>query len=73
MNTLPIILSVIIAFAATASAGVFIKKFKTNIGLICALSAGFFISLALFDLLPEIITLAPQAQIRAFFGRKILP
>ena len=43
MNTLPIILSVIIAFAATASAGVFIKKFKTNIGLICALSAGFFI------------------------------
>ncbi len=63
MNTLPIILSVIVAFAATASAGLLIKKFKTNIGIVCALSAGFFIALALFDILPEILTLAPQAQI----------
>ena len=63
MNTLPIVLSASIAFAATLSAGIFIKKFKTNIGIVCALSAGFFIALALFDLLPEILTLAPEAQI----------
>ena len=63
MNTLPIILSASIAFAATLSAGIFIKKFKNNIGIVCALSAGFFIALALFDLLPEILTLAPEAQI----------
>ncbi len=63
MNTLPILLSASIAFVATLSAGIFIKKFKTNIGIVCALSAGFFIALASFDLLPEILTLAPKAQI----------
>jgi zinc transporter ZupT len=63
MNTLSIILSAIIAFGATLSAGIFIKKFKSNIGIVCAFSAGFFIALALFDLLPDILTLAPQAQI----------
>ncbi len=63
MNTLPIILSAGIAFAATVSAGIFIKKFKDHIGIVCALSAGFFISLALFDLLPEILIIAPEAQI----------
>jgi zinc transporter ZupT len=63
MNILPIVLSAIIAFAATLSAGIFIKKFKNNIGIVCALSAGFFIALALFDLLPEVLTLAPGAQI----------
>jgi len=63
MSTLLIAISAGIAFAATLSAGIFIKKFKTNIGIVCALSAGFFIALAFFDLLPEILTLAPQAQI----------
>ena len=63
MNALPIILSAIIAFGATLSAGIFIKKFKSNIGIVCAFSAGFFIALALFDLLPDILTLAPEAQI----------
>jgi zinc transporter ZupT len=63
MNTLPIILSVSIAFAATLSAGLFIKKFKSNIGIICALASGFFIALALFDLLPEILALASENQI----------
>jgi hypothetical protein len=33
MNILPIVLSAIIAFAATLSAGIFIKKFKNNIEL----------------------------------------
>lgn len=63
MNSLPIILSASVAFAATLSAGIFIKKFKTNIGIICALSAGFSVALASFDLLPEILALAPVAQI----------
>ena len=63
MNTLPIILSAIIAFGATLSAGIFIKKFKSNIGIVCAFSAGFFIALALFDLLPDILALATESQI----------
>jgi zinc transporter ZupT len=63
MNFLPIVLSAIIAFVATLSAGLFIKKFRSNIGIICAFSAGFFISLALFDLLPDVLALAPKAQI----------
>ncbi len=62
MNTLPIILSAIIAFTATLSAGIFIKKFKSNIGIVCAFSAGFFIALSLFDLLPNISALAPETQ-----------
>ena len=63
MNTLPAILSAIIAFAATLSAGIFVKNLKSNIGVICAFSAGFFIALSLFDLLPKIIALAPGTQI----------
>lgn len=62
MNTLPILLSALVAFAATLSAGIFIKKFKSNIGVVCAFSAGFFIALSLFDLIPDILLLAPQAQ-----------
>lgn len=63
MNFLPAVLSAIIAFVATISAGFFIKKFKNNIGIICAFSAGFFISLAVFDILPDVLSLAPNAQI----------
>ena len=63
MNALPTILSVVIAFLATLSAGVFVKKLRNNIGIVCALSAGFFIALALFDLLPEILALSLEAQI----------
>ena len=63
MNTLPIIISVIIAFAATLSAGLFVKKLRNNIGIVCAFSAGFFIALSLFDLLPNLLELAPAAQI----------
>lgn len=62
MNTLAIILSAIVAFVATLSAGIFIRKFKTNIGVVCAFSAGFFIALSLFDLIPDILSLIPQAQ-----------
>ncbi len=63
MNTFPIILSVIIAFAATLSAGIFAKKLKNRIGIVCAFSAGFFISLSLFELIPDILLLLPAAQI----------
>jgi zinc transporter ZupT len=63
MNAFPIILSVIIAFAATLSAGIFAEKLKNKIGIVCAFSAGFFISLSLFELLPDILTLLPAAQI----------
>jgi zinc transporter ZupT len=63
MNNLAIILSAIIAFAATLSAGIFIKEFKSHIGVVCAFSSGFFIALSIFDLLPNVLTLAPAAQI----------
>ncbi len=63
MDILPTLLSGIIAFAATISAGLFIKKLKKNIGTICAFSAGFFIALALFDLFPNILFLFPETQI----------
>ena len=58
-----IILSVSIAFAATLSAGIFIKTLKHNIGLVCALAAGFFIALSLFDLLPVALSMAPSLEI----------
>jgi len=63
MNTLPIFLSAAIAFSATLSAGLFVKKYKNHIGVVCALSAGFFIGISLFDLLPDIVTLAPQTLV----------
>lgn len=62
-DVLPTILSAIAAFLATLSAGIFIKKFKSNIGVICAFSSGFFIALALFEIFPHILELAPEAQI----------
>jgi zinc transporter ZupT len=63
MDTLPIILSAITAFAATISAGILIKKLQNKIGVVCAFAAGFFIALAVFDLLPDVLVLAPPAQI----------
>ncbi len=63
MNPTPILLSAIVAFAATLSAGFFIRKFKSHIGVVCAFSAGFFVALTLFELLPEISALVANAQI----------
>lgn len=63
MNALPTVLSAIIACAATISAGIFIKKLRKNIGIICAFSAGFFIALTLFDLFPNILFLFSKTQI----------
>ncbi len=62
MDTLPILISAIMAFTATLSAGIFVRKFKSNIGVICAFSAGFFIALSLFDLIPAVLSLVPQTQ-----------
>ena len=63
MNTIPIVLSAIIAFAATLSAGIFVKKLQHNIGVVCAFLAGFFIALSTVELLPEVFSLAAKAQI----------
>jgi zinc transporter ZupT len=62
LDALPIIVSVTAAFFATLSAGFLVNKLKNNIGIVCAFSAGFFIALSLFDLLPEILELAPVAE-----------
>jgi ZIP family zinc transporter len=63
MDVLPVIFSAIMAFVATFSAGLFIKKLLGHIGTICAFSAGFFISLSFFDLLPQVLTLASETQV----------
>ncbi len=63
MDILPIMISAAAAFAATLSAGIFIKTFKNNIGVVCAFSAGFFIALSLLNLIPNILSIAIQAQI----------
>ncbi len=63
MNDLFVIVSAIIALAATLSAGMFIKRLKSNIGIICAFSAGFFVSLSLFDLIPSVFAMASENQI----------
>ncbi len=57
MDALPIIISALIAFCATLSAGIFIKKFESTIGIVCAFAAGVFIALSLFDLLPSIFSM----------------
>ena len=63
MNILQILLSAITAFVATLSAGIFLKKYKKNIGVIYAFSAGVIVALALFDMPPDIIALAPTVQV----------
>ena len=63
MTFVPTILSAIIAFAATLSAGAFAARYKRNIGIVCAFTAGVLVALVLFDLLPEILTLAPRIQL----------
>jgi zinc transporter ZupT len=63
LNTLMIILSAFIAFFATLSAGVFIKKLQRHVGIVCAFSSGFFIALSLFELLPDTLAFASQAQV----------
>ncbi len=63
MNVIPVLIASIIAFSATLSAGIFIKRFRANIGMACAFSGGCLLALALFDMLPDILTLAPIVQV----------
>jgi zinc transporter, ZIP family len=63
MNFLPTLLSVIVAFLATLSAGIFVAKYKRNIGIVCAFTAGVLVALALFDLFPDVLALVPSVQI----------
>ncbi len=63
MEILSIVISAIVAFAATLSAGIFVRKIQHNIGIVCALSAGFFIALPMVELLPEVLSLAVDTQI----------
>lgn len=63
MADLPIVFSAILAFSATLSAGILIKRFQNRIGIICAFSSGFFIALAFFELLPDIFALQLQVEV----------
>ncbi len=56
-------ISAIVAFAATLSAGIFVRKIQQSIGIVCAFSAGFFIAIPLVELLPEVLSLAADTQI----------
>lgn len=62
---MPVVLSAIVAFSATLSAGILIGRLQNKIGIICAFSAGFFIALALFELLPDIFELQKQVGVYA--------
>jgi ZIP family zinc transporter len=62
---LQVVLSAILAFSATLSAGIVIKRFQKRIGIICAFSAGFFIALSIFELLPEIFVFQQQVEVYA--------
>ncbi len=66
MDATPIIISAVTAFTATLSAGLLVKKLQNHIGIVCAFAAGFFIALSLFDLLPEVMSLAIQTQASAY-------
>lgn len=63
MDILPVLASAITAFAATLSAGILVKRYKRNIGVVCAFAAGVLVALAIFDMLPDIIVLAPRVQV----------
>jgi zinc transporter ZupT len=62
MNIFPTMISIAIAFVATLSAGAFAPKYKRNLGILAAFTAGVLIALSLFDMLPEILMLIPTVQ-----------
>ena len=62
MDALPIIFSAIAAFAATLSAGLFVIKYRSNIGIMCAFAAGVLVAIAVFEIFPDVMALAPEAQ-----------
>ncbi len=63
MDTVPIAVSAAVACAATLSAGIFLNKFQKHIGIFCGFSAGVVIAIAFFDMIPEVLSLAPVAEV----------
>jgi zinc transporter ZupT len=62
MSIFPVLLTVVIAFIATVLGGALAIKYRRRIGVLAAFSAGVLIALALFELLPEIMTIALQVN-----------
>ena len=62
MDTIPVLLSVTIAFLMTLLGGAFGVKYRRNIIILMAFTAGVLIALALFELIPEIFSLAQKTQ-----------
>lgn len=62
MPTFTVLLAVVITFIATMLGGILAIKYRRRIGVLAAFTAGVLIALALFELLPEIFTLALQVE-----------
>jgi ZIP family zinc transporter len=62
MDTTPVLLSVTIAFIMTLIGGAFGVKYRRNIIILMAFTAGVLIALSLFELIPEIFSLAQKTQ-----------
>lgn len=62
MNAIPVLLSVTIAFVMTLLGGAFGVKYRRNIIILMAFTAGVLIALSLFELIPEIFSLAQKTQ-----------
>ncbi len=55
MDFAPVLVSAITAFCATMSAGLLIRRFKHNFGVVCAFASGTMIALVVFDITPAIV------------------
>lgn len=62
MDIIPVMLSVAIAFLVTLLGGGFGVKYRRNIVILMAFTAGVLIALSLFELLPEIFMLTQRTQ-----------
>jgi zinc transporter ZupT len=62
MEAIPVLLAVTIAFVMTLLGGAFGVKYRRSIIILMAFTAGVLIALSLFELLPEIFSLAQKTQ-----------
>jgi ZIP family zinc transporter len=62
MDVTPVLFSVTVAFLMTLLGGAFGVKYRRNIILLMAFTAGVLIALSLFELIPEIFSLAQKTQ-----------
>jgi zinc transporter, ZIP family len=67
MDSVPIVASAITAFIATMSAGILIRKFKKNFGIVCAFASGAMLGLVAFDMAPDVTSLIPQTELSLAF------